>query len=138
MSRIAMKMSLRNQRGVTLIELVAALVVISIGVLALVRLFPTASSNQVEDRLLTSANLYAQEKVEDLAPKDWADADLTVGRHPATSSADEALGASGRWHRFWTVSTMAAPLDNLKKVSVTVYWDFMGPRTVTATTYLRR
>src|SRR5262249_38283404 len=129
---------LRDARGVTLVELLAALVVISVGVLALVRVFPTASSNQVEDRLLTSANLYAQEKLEDLSPKSWIDAALTAGRHPASSTNDEVLGTSGRWHRYSTVTTMAAPLDNLKKVTVTVYWTFMGSRTVNVTTYLRR
>jgi prepilin-type N-terminal cleavage/methylation domain-containing protein len=130
--------AIRDARGVTLVELLAALVVISIGILALVRLFPTASKNQLQDRMLTSANLYAEEKIEDLSPKDWNDADLALGRHPATASSDEALGPSGSWHRYWTVSAMAIPLDNLKRVTVTVYWTINGSRTITATTYLRR
>lgn len=125
------------ERGVTLVELLAALVVISVGLLALVRLFPTAERNQVEDRMQTSANLYAQQKVEFLTGKSWVDPDLTVGRHPA-GSAMEDLGTSGKWHRYYVVSTMASPLDNLKKVTVTVSWNFMGSRSVTATTYLRR
>jgi len=125
------------ERGVTLVELLAALVVISVGVLALVRMFPAAQRNQVEDRMATSANLYAQEKVEYLTGKSWTDADLTVGRHPA-GIATEDLGTSGNWHRFYDVAVMAAPLDNLKKVTVTVGWTFMGSRSVTATVYLRR
>jgi prepilin-type N-terminal cleavage/methylation domain-containing protein len=130
-------MNRTSERGVTLVELLAALVVISIGVLALVRMFPAASRNQLEDRMLSSANLYAQEKVEYLTGKNWTDADLTVGRHPA-GSATEDLGTSGNWHRFYQVEVMAAPLDNLKKVTVTVNWTFMGSRSVTATVYLRR
>ena len=125
-----------SERGVTLVELLAALVVISIGVLALVRLFPLAERNQVEDRLLTSGNLYAQEKVEYLTTLGWTDANLTDGRHPA-GSATESLG-SGKWQRFYVVATMASPLDNLKKVTVTVSWTQMGSRSVSATTYLRR
>ena len=127
----------RDERGVTLVELLAALVVISIGLLALVRLFPTASRNQLEDRMLTSANLYAQEKVEQLSAKGWADTELSIGRHPA-GTAVEDLGTSGAWHRYYQVDQMAAPLDNLKKITVTVTWTFMGSRSVTATTYLRR
>ena len=126
-----------SERGVTLVELLAALVVISIGLLALVRLFPTASSNQLEDRMLTSANLYAQEKMENLSTKTWIDADLTIGRHPSPTTT-ENLGTTGQWHRYWQVDQMASPLDNLKKVTVTVTWNFMGSRSVTATTYLRR
>ena len=33
---------------------------------------------------------------------------------------------------------MDAPLDNLKKVTVTVQWTFQGNRSVTSTTYVRR
>ena len=127
----------RDARGVTLVELLAALVLIALGVLALVRLFPTASQNQLENRMLTTANLFAQEKVEALSAKTWTDADLTVGRHPP-GIATEDLGPSQKWHRYWEVTAMAAPLDNLKKVTVTVNWTFMGNRSVTATTYLRR
>jgi prepilin-type N-terminal cleavage/methylation domain-containing protein len=128
---------LKNERGVTLIELCAALVVLAIGVLALVRIFPTATRSQSQDRMLTLANLYAQERIEDLGPKTFTDSALDFGRHPATSASDEALG-SGAWHRYYTVTAMAAPLDNLKKVTVTVYWTNQGARTVTATTYMRR
>ena len=126
----------RSQRGVTMVELLMALVVISIGLLALVRLFPTAERNQLEDRMLTSANLYAQEKIEALTGKSWVDADLTIGRHPA-GTAVEDLGTTSKWHRYWQVDQMAAPLDNLKKVTVTVTWNYMGSRSVSSTTYLR-
>jgi prepilin-type N-terminal cleavage/methylation domain-containing protein len=125
-----------GERGVTLVELLAALIVISIGVLALVRLFPTAERNQQEDRMLTSGNLYAQEKVEQLVARNWIDPELTIGRHPAGSVVED-LGTTGKWHRFYVVSQMATPLDNLKKITVTVTWDFMGSRSVTATTYVR-
>lgn len=125
------------ERGVTLVELLAALMVISVGVLALVRLFPTAERNQLQDRMVSSANLYAQEKLEELGTAIWTGADLTVGRHPA-GTATESLGDHDSWQRFYEVEAMAAPLDNLKKITVTVTWDFLGPRTVTATTYLRR
>jgi len=127
---------LRSERGVTLVELLAALVLISVGVLALVRLFPTATRNQLEDRLLTSANLYAQEKVEYLNTRGWGDTELSLGRHPA-GTATETLG-SGAWHRFYQVEAMAAPLDNLKKITVTVSWTYMGARSVSTSTYLRR
>lgn len=127
---------LRSERGVTLVELLAALVLISVGVLALVRLFPTAQRNQLTDRMLSSANLYAQEKVEYLSTRSWLDSELSLGRHPA-GTATESLG-SGAWQRWYEVEAMAAPLDNLKKITVTVGWTYMGSRTVTATTYMRR
>jgi len=48
------------------------------------------------------------------------------------------LGTSGQWQRFYQVTTMASPLENLKLVTVTVQWTYMGARSVTATTYVRR
>ena len=58
------------------------------------------------------------------------------GRHPPSSN--EQLGSNGQWERYYEIATMAAPLDNLRKVTVTVTWDYTGPHNVTATTYLRR
>ena len=66
-----------------------------------------------------------------------ADAALSVGRHPA-GTATENLGTTGQWHRYYEVTQLAAPLDNLKKVTVTVSWTFMGARSARAVTYMRR
>jgi prepilin-type N-terminal cleavage/methylation domain-containing protein len=126
----------RSERGMSLVELLVALVVLSIGVLAIGGVFPAGSRAQLQDRLTTTGSYYAQQKLEDLEGLGWGDANLTDGRHPA-GSATESLG-SGQWHRFYTVTTMAAPLDNLKRVTVEVDWTFKGARSVSATTYLRQ
>jgi Tfp pilus assembly protein PilV len=128
--------ALRNDRGATLIELMIALVMLTVGILAVGQLFPAGSRSQLQARMTTSGNYYAQEKLEQLAGSAWTDASLTDGRHPASGS--EVLGSSGQWHRFYQVDAMAAPLGNLKKVTVTVQWVFHGNRSVTSTTYVRR
>jgi prepilin-type N-terminal cleavage/methylation domain-containing protein len=125
------------ERGATLIELMIALVLLAIGILAVAQLFPAGARAQLSDKMMTSATYYAQEKLEDLNRLGWADPALTNGRHPP-GLTNENLGASGRWHRHYEVTTLAVPLDNLKKVTVTVEWDFMGHRSVQSTTYLRR
>jgi prepilin-type N-terminal cleavage/methylation domain-containing protein len=124
------------ERGVTLIELLAALVVISIGVLAVIRLFPAGERNQLQDRMMTTANHYAQEKLEYLGSANWTGPDLTPGRHPVADA--ESLGTNNKISRFYEVENMAAPLDNLKKVTVTVGWTVNTPQSVVTTTYLRR
>jgi Tfp pilus assembly protein PilV len=127
---------LRNtERGTTLVELLAALIVISIGVLAVIRLFPAGERNQLQDRMMTMANHFAQEKLEYLSSVTWNGAELTPGRHPAGTAAEDV---GSNLTRFYEVESMAAPLDNLKKVTVTVSWNVMGPRSVATTTYLRR
>lgn len=120
-----------------MVELMIALVVLALGILAVSRLFPAGTRSQLQSRMMTSANFYAQQKVEDLGRLAWNDAALTDGRHPA-GTVNEQLGTTGQWSRYYNVSTMASPLDNLKKVTVTVSWTFMGARQVQTTTYLRR
>ncbi len=125
------------ERGASLIELMIALLVLSLGILAVAQLFPAGARAQVSDRMMTAGTYYAQEKIEEMNRLPWSDPALTSGRHPA-GSATEALGATGKWQRFYVISTLPAPLDNLKKVTVTVAWTFMGARSVQSTTYLRR
>jgi len=123
----------RSERGTSLAELMVALVVLSIGLLAVAQLFPAGSRGQVQDRMLTAASYYAQEKIEGFVNVPWSDTKLDVGRHPATGT--ENLGA---WQRYYDVAILDPPLDNLKKITVTVTWTFQGQRSATATTYVRR
>ena len=128
---------LRSQAGVTLIELMMALVILSIGLMAVGQLFPAGTRGQVRDKLFTTANYYAQEKLEEVAGKDWSDPELTLGRHPAANF--ETLGTYGTWQRFYQVDGMAIPLDNLRRVTVTVNWRYQDmARTVSTVTYVRR
>jgi prepilin-type N-terminal cleavage/methylation domain-containing protein len=125
-----------GERGITLIELMIALVVLSLGVLLVGQLFPAGERGELKDRMITDANYYAQQEIEELQGVPWSDARLSVGTHPATGY--EAIGSNGQWHRTYVVTSMSAPLDNLRKITVTVSWTFLGNRAVTATTYLRR
>jgi prepilin-type N-terminal cleavage/methylation domain-containing protein len=126
------------QRGVSLIELMMALVVLSLGLLAVSQIFPAGTRGQVRDRLYSSGNYYAQEKLEELQAKTWSDPELTPGRHPAGSAVD-SLGTLKTWRRFHEVEAMASPLDNLRKATVTVFWTNLGDtQTVRVSTYVRR
>ena len=124
------------ERGMTLVELMIALVVLALGILAVGRLFPLGNVTQNKDRMATAASGYSQEKLEDLENLTWADPALTDGRHPA-GIATESLG-NGGWQRFYQVTTLANPLDNLKQVIVTVNWTVLNPLGVSDTLYLRR
>jgi len=127
-----------REQGMSLVELCIALVVLAIGILAVGRLFPASARSKAQDQLLIKANYYAQEKVETLTGLTWADAALFDGRHPAGTAFD-TLG-TGQWLRCYQVTTMTGSLDNLKRVDVTVNYQGAGrtPRSLTATTYVRR
>jgi len=127
---------IRAERGSSLIEMMVALTVLAIGVLAVAQLFPAGSRSQVRDRLRTEASQLAREKIEQLEVTEWTDPALTSGRHPA--GAPEKLGSVGALGRYYQVDAMAAPLDNLKRVTVHVTWNQVRACTVQAVTYLRR
>jgi len=127
-----------EQRGATLIELMMALVVLAIGVLAVSQMFPAGARSQMKDSLMATANYFAQETIEDVGTMTWADPGLSTGRHPAGANED-TLGTHKTWRRHYDVADMPIPLDNLRKVTVTVSWNHLGrARQVLATTYVRR
>jgi prepilin-type N-terminal cleavage/methylation domain-containing protein len=128
---------LDSECGTTLLELMVALVVLSIGVLGVSGLFPAGTRVQVQDRLRTEASQFSREKIEELQVLDINNAALTAGRHPA-GAAFEALGDVGGLHRYYNVDLLAAPLDNLKKVTVSVTWQHARACTLQAVTYLGR
>ncbi len=125
-----------SPRGYSLLELMIVLVVLTLGILAIAKLFPTASREQVKDRLRTAGSYYAQEKVEVLRGDQINDPDVTDGRHP-DATTNESCGTSGAWQRYWTVSHLADPLGNIARIDVTVVWhDVSGSDSTTATTYV--
>jgi Tfp pilus assembly protein PilV len=113
-----------DETGFSLVEVMIMLVLLVVGVLALARLFPMADRGVVRDRLRTEAAYYLQQQVESLRSKQVNDPDLAAGRHPSDTS-NEVLGTKGRLSRYWTVSTLGPPLDNVQCVSVVVRW--LGP-----------
>jgi type IV pilus assembly protein PilV len=127
---------MRTQRGFTLIEVLVAVIVLSVGILAVFRLFPAGLRSQTQNRMQTAAAFHAQEKLEQLACLPFTDSDWDAGTHP--TAGPERVGPSGQWTRSWQVEVMDAPLDDLKRVTVTVTWAQGSGREVVMTSYRRR
>ena len=119
-----------DARGMTLIELMVALVVFTVGVLAVFQLFPLGMRNQNDDRLTIKANYIAQQEIERLSGLSWGDVAMNVGTHGPTT-------VENIYTRSYQISLLDYPLDNVKKVEVTVTWKG-GARTVRIATYARR
>ncbi len=116
-----------------MIELLIALLVLSLGILAVGQLFPSGSRAQLRDRMLSRASYYAHQELEELSTHSGNDPEMSLGRHPAVG-----FDTLGQWRRFYNVEAMTSPLDNLRRVTVTVRWTYLGPRQISAVTYLRR
>jgi len=126
-----------TERGASLVEVMVALVVLAVGILAVARLFPAGSQSQLQSRMTSNASYFARQKSEYLRTLPGSHADLGAGRHPA-GSATEDLGDGGQWHRFYDVASLPAPLTSVRRIVVTVNWTWQGTKTVRDTIYLRR
>jgi len=126
-----------GERGMSLVEILIALVVLSLGIMALGGMFPAGTRTQVQTRMQSSANYFAQQKLEELRAIHWDDAALNSGRHPAGSVCD-TLGPYGSWRRFYQVDQLPSPMQDLKRVSVNVSWTYRGTRSVIDTIYVRK
>ena len=127
---------IRGNEGFSLIELMIMLIVLTLGILAVARLIPTSSREQMKDRLRTSGNFYAQDKMEFRRTLVSSAPELADGRHPGATN-NESVGPNGTWARYWTVVTLDEPLSNLTRLDVVVRWKASsGMDSVVATTYV--
>ena len=122
-----------SERGATIVEMMVALIVLAIGILAVGQLFPAGTRGQQKDRMFTTANMLAHEQLETLRAANWSAASLNVGTH-----GPDSVGTTRQYALTYVVSPMPAPMDQVKRVDVTVSYTFLRPRSVSATTYIRR
>lgn len=123
-----------GSQGLTLVEVMIALVLISIGILALARLMPAGSRSELASRMQSTAGQFADEPFESLRGQLKTSTALSAGRHPAAGY--DSLGTSKKWLRYYSVSQMSAPLDSLLKVQAVVRWTSSKPESVSITGYL--
>ena len=114
-----------NAHGFSLIELMIMLVVLTVGILAVAQIIPTSTREHMKDRHRTVGNYYAQDKTELLKSLGSSSPDLAEGRHPGVVN-NESVGPSGTMARYWIVSPLAEPLDNLTRLDVVVRWQSGG------------
>ena len=103
-----------NRRGFTLIEVMVAVVVLSIGLLAVVKMSMMYMNSNTYNNQSAACTIYAQEKMEELLDLSAADTDLNVGTH-----SDASNPVRSTFNRFWTV-TDDDPVPDMKRVEVRV------------------
>ena len=103
---------LRKSTGFTLIEILVALVIFSISILAFAGLTVTATRTGSYGGRMTEAVTFAQDKLEELKSNSW---------EKIVSGGDEITGATGiAYTRNWKV--LEENIRNLKTVSITIDW----------------
>jgi len=108
---------LRKNTGFTFIEVLVAMVVLSIGLLGLVALITgVINGNKVSNRI-TTATVLAQDKMEKIKGVGYYDAEDEAG----TEDYGEILWNSS--YKRITGIVVDDPETGMKKITVTVYWD---------------
>ncbi len=109
-----MNFSLKSN-GFTLVEVLIAIIILSVSLLALAALMSTTAQNTSFGGHITEAATFAQDQLERLRVTSWGDANLTNGTH----INNVPPGRSGiAYGRTWTVATNG----NVKTVTITINW----------------
>lgn len=123
-------MSMRDSRGMTLIEVVVATAIFALVVFALTGFYLIASSRGAEGRGETQATFLAQQRMELLRGKAYT----SLGGFDGTETVDElgAPTAGGKFTRTTVITTPYLGTARLTKIDVTVSWtEFDQPGTIT-------
>ena len=113
-----MKTSLKS-KGFTLIEVLVALVILAISLLALAGLMNTTTKNNALGGRLTEAATFAQDKLEELRAYRWDSIPLNV------TSMDSPESRNGvQYTRSW-VARLNPINANLKEIEITINWNDM-------------
>ncbi|MGH7371157.1 MAG: type IV pilus modification PilV family protein [Candidatus Methylomirabilales bacterium] len=153
-----MRHLLREKRGLTLAEVLLASAIISVAVLAIIGLFPTALQNVRYGGHMSQASSLAQEIIELIRTRPFAEVSSynnldtrlpAPGGLPAPVLAHftrwkndiAPVNPAGALPQGWgTVQVVetALGLADLKQVTITVGWRESGNQTITIVTYVAR
>lgn len=103
-----------NRDGFTVVELLAALLIFGVGLVALAQVLPRGMEVRDRGRRMTVATQFAREQIEELRAVPFNHADLTAGTH-----ADNTVLSDGHYRRRWTVQD-DTPIQDMKRIEVRV------------------
>ena len=122
---------MRSNKGISLVEIMIAILIFGIGISAAMRTLPVSNRATTRARNLTLATNLAQQKIEELMNLPINDADLANGNHPDPDNPLDQI-----FTRTWDVADNS-PIADMKRVDVTVVFTADGnDNTITLTTYL--
>ena len=121
-----MNKTIRKQKGFTLIEVVAGLIILAIGLLAIAAMQITSTKAGYFSNNVTRATFFAQDKLEYLKNLSYSDSHLSDGRH------DEGTIPGTLFSRVVHVVEDAG--NSMKTITVTVEWTDRGHHTISFST----
>jgi type IV pilus assembly protein PilV len=113
--------------GFSLIEVMVAMCILGIGLLAVAQMIPVAMAGVTQAGVRTRAVQAAQEQLDDLRSNDWEDAALGAGTYSESQ---------GNYTLDWTI-TDDDPVERSKRIDITASWvTASGTKSATLRTYI--
>jgi prepilin-type N-terminal cleavage/methylation domain-containing protein len=109
--------------GFSLIELLIAMAILSIGMLAAASMQYSAIRNNTNGNIYTQANMLAKTRLESLKNLDIDSPDLAAGTYSDPTAIDENEQPGGIYNRSWTITNLGTLS---RHVTVTVQWSRYG------------
>jgi len=110
---------LHNNRGFTLIEILVAIAILSIGLLGVAGLVGGIRRGNTTSDKITTATTLAQEQLEDIKELGYRD---TVTADTTTTEYYNSITDYSEYKRV-TFIDVDSPVANIKTVTTTVYWE---------------
>jgi len=126
-TRIVQKI-FKEQSGFSLIELLIAMSILALGMLAAASMQYSAVRNNTNGNVSTQAGMLAKSQLEMLKNQDISSAALAPGDYSDPTPVDENGNPGGIYNRSWSIETLG---DSARRIRVTVQWSkYGGPRSV--------
>lgn len=120
---------LHNEKGFSLIELLIALSILAMGMLAAASMNYSAVRNNTNGNVYTQANMLAKGLLESLKSQDIDSAALAPGTYSDANPVNENGQPGGIYLRTWDIANYGS---QSRQITVTVQWQTVvgGPRSV--------
>ena len=115
--------NLKSDNGFSLIEMLIAMCVLAIGMLAAASLQYSAVRNNTTGNTATQANMLAKATIEMLKSQNIESTTLAVGDYVDPSPVDASGNPGGIYNRTWRIDPLGA---STRRISVTVAWTKFG------------
>ncbi|MCP4669499.1 MAG: prepilin-type N-terminal cleavage/methylation domain-containing protein [Deltaproteobacteria bacterium] len=133
---ISIKSILHNQTGFSLLEILVAVTILTIGLMATAKMQITAIRGNYISGKTTGALHLAEQKMEDLLGMAWNDANLKNNNTGNDGNLTDIVNpdheelqvqvngqvGGGPFHRIWNVTSTSTPIINTKTICVIVTW----------------
>ncbi len=129
---------IKKQEGFTLVELMIAVAILAIGLLALAGLQVTAIRGNLSSKGQTTAVMLAEAKMEEFKNTAFSSLSNVTNQADSNNPLNESGQSGGRYNRYWTIQNYAGS-SNMKQITVTVSWtETIGSRSISLDTVVAK